>query len=107
MLPFLGIPGFANGGDVAAGTTAWVGERGPELVRFGSAAHVTPNHKLGNASTEPTQMHSISIDARGAHDPAQTEAAVHRAMAQYVPHIVAASISSGHDMRRRAPSTRP
>jgi SLT domain-containing protein/phage-related protein len=35
--------GYASGGSVPAGDTAWVGEQGPELVHFGAAARVTPN----------------------------------------------------------------
>ena len=41
------IPGFASGGRFGAGTTAWVGERGPEVVQFGQPGNVIPNHALG------------------------------------------------------------
>ena len=37
----------ATGGPVGAGEYSWVGERGPEVVRFGQAGNVTPNHALG------------------------------------------------------------
>ena len=37
----------AMGGPVGAGEYSWVGERGPEVVRFGQAGNVTPNHALG------------------------------------------------------------
>lgn len=36
----LSIKRYAGGGDPLAGEVAWVGERGPELVRFGANAHV-------------------------------------------------------------------
>lgn len=34
------LTGYATGGDPVAGEWAYVGEQGPELVRFGKAAHV-------------------------------------------------------------------
>ena len=37
----------AMGGPVGAGEYSWVGERGPEVVRFGQPGNVTPNHALG------------------------------------------------------------
>ena len=102
LLSFIPIPGFAEGGDVAAGTTAWVGERGPELVHFGSSAHVTPNHKLGGASG----MHigDVHIDARGATDPAAIEAAAHRGYQAAVQTSVSASRYIAAQDQRRVPS---
>jgi|GEM_PF-6295444 len=38
----------AMGGDVQAGNSYLVGERGPEVVTMGGNGHVTPNHKLGS-----------------------------------------------------------
>jgi tape measure domain-containing protein len=37
----------AMGGDVQAGNSYLVGERGPEIITMGGNGHVTPNHKLG------------------------------------------------------------
>ena len=54
--------GRAAGGPVFGGNTYLVGEQGPELVTFGAAATVTPNHALGGSSI--TQQ--FNIDARGA-----------------------------------------
>jgi hypothetical protein len=39
-------PARALGGQVTAGTTYLVGERGPELVTMGATGYVTPNDKL-------------------------------------------------------------
>lgn len=39
----------ASGGSVSAGSSYWVGERGPELLRFSSAGNITPNHQLSKA----------------------------------------------------------
>ena len=43
------VTGKASGGSVSAGSSYWVGERGPELLRFSSAGHITPNHQLSKA----------------------------------------------------------
>lgn len=40
-------PARALGGQVTAGTTYLVGERGPEMVTMGANGYVTPNDKLG------------------------------------------------------------
>jgi sorbitol-specific phosphotransferase system component IIC len=37
----------ASGGNVFAGQTTMVGERGPEMVTFGQSGNVTPNSQLG------------------------------------------------------------
>ena len=50
----------AMGGPVGAGEYSWVGERGPELVRFGQAGTVIPNQ-----GGTPIIVHStIEIDGR-------------------------------------------
>lgn len=60
------VPGFANGGPVRSGTTAIVGERGPELVHFGRDAYVTPNHRLvAGQATAAGASTSVVIDGRG------------------------------------------
>lgn len=38
----------AMGGDVQAGNSYLVGERGAEIITMGGNGHVTPNHKLGS-----------------------------------------------------------
>lgn len=40
-------PGFANGGRTPVGTPFWVGERGPELMRFDAPGTVVPNYRTG------------------------------------------------------------
>lgn len=40
---------LANGGDFSAGERLLVGERGPEIVTFGSSGTVTPNSQITNA----------------------------------------------------------
>lgn len=45
---FGGLAGArAAGGPVAAGGSYLVGERGPEIVRFGQSGYVTPNNRIG------------------------------------------------------------
>lgn len=40
---------LAGGGNAAAGSFSWVGEKGPELVRFGANAHVFPTDAIRNS----------------------------------------------------------
>lgn len=49
--------GYARGGNAPKGDTAWVGENGPELVRFGAAARITP--------TEQATGHTFNITING------------------------------------------
>lgn len=53
------LPKFASGGDADAGTSALVGEHGPEVVTFGRNAHVWPNGSGGGS--QPIQ---IFLDGR-------------------------------------------
>ena len=89
---------YATGGDVTAGVSYDVGEMGREKFTPTQDGKITPNKDLGGYTYAPV------IDARGSNDPAQTEAAVHRAMRQYAPGIVAASAKSQHEMKMRRPS---
>jgi hypothetical protein len=56
---------FANGGFAAAGTTALVGERGPEFVRFMQPAQVYPNGSGGGGLS----VQSLAINIHDARDP--------------------------------------
>ncbi|RVJ51640.1 phage tail length tape measure family protein [Sinorhizobium meliloti] len=44
--PWAGLRGYANGTSSARPGVAWVGEKGPELVRFEGGEEVIPNHRL-------------------------------------------------------------
>lgn len=44
--PWAGLRGYANGTSSARPGVAWVGERGPELVRFKGGEEVIPNHRV-------------------------------------------------------------
>jgi hypothetical protein len=44
--PWAGLRGYANGTSSARPGVAWVGEKGPELVRFKGGEEVVPNHRL-------------------------------------------------------------
>ena len=77
----LRAPGFATGGSVPAGQTAWVGEQGPELVRFGSAASIVPNHKLGSVgSTSGNVTNNITVTVQGGNTNEETGAIVAKAI---------------------------
>ncbi|WHA40581.1 tape measure protein [Agrobacterium larrymoorei] len=78
--PSAPLPMYASGTPSARRGVALVGEKGPELVRFGGGEQVIPNHQLGAALQPPTipklsaapaqASHTIApvyhIDARGA-----------------------------------------
>jgi hypothetical protein len=89
---------FAGGGDVLAHHPAMVGERGPEMFIPRSAGRIVPNNQL----TGGGDTHVYHIDARGATDPA----AIHAAVARALPHAVAASAQTQHQMRVRTPQGR-
>lgn len=93
--------GFAGGGDFVANRPLLVGENGPEIVNFGSGGHVTPNHALGG----DTHNWNIPIDARGSTDPAAVEAGIHRAMSQWAPKIVGASLNAANEKKARTPAS--
>lgn len=97
------IPGFATGGDTPTESPFWVGEDGPELMSLPFTTHITPNRDAVSmtGSSSPT----FHIDARGSNDPAQTEAAIHRAMSQYLPQAVAASVHASQEYRKRRPGS--
>ncbi|RVG73617.1 phage tail tape-measure protein [Sinorhizobium meliloti] len=44
--PWAGLRGYANGTSSARPGVVWVGEKGPELVRFKGGEEVIPNHRL-------------------------------------------------------------
>ena len=92
-----GLPGFAAGGDTPSNMPFVVGENGPEVLQFPVPGHVTPNHRIATGST--THM-PISIDARGATDPAATKAMVYQAIADAAPHI--ARMTSAAQAKHRA-----
>lgn len=90
---------FADGGDVRAGLAAIVGERGPEVFVPHTAGTIIPNHALGGKVE-----HHYHIDARGAHDPAAVEAAVHRGMQQVINMTPRIALEAVVDYTRRTPS---
>ena len=66
----------AMGGQVQAGSTYLVGERGPELFTAGGTGHVTPNHQMPSSnSTNVTQVFQMSDNARREAKQAVMEAA--------------------------------
>lgn len=78
---------FADGGNPPVGKVSVVGERGAELFVPKVSGTIIPNHMLGGASI------SVSVDARGANDPAAVELAAQRAVLAAAPAIIAASQS--------------
>lgn len=95
------IPGFANGVDNFSGGYAWVGERGPELLNLPHGSSVIPNHRLPSMGG-----HTVNVDARGATDPAQVQAAVNRALVPLLPSLASGIDTAQREMRLRGPSMR-
>jgi tape measure domain-containing protein len=81
-----GIPGFANGTRFAPGGLAVVGERGPELVNLPRGSQVIPNKDVRGGSGI-----NITVDARGANDPAAVRAQVQQGILEAAPAIIAAA----------------
>lgn len=48
--PWAGLRGYASGTSSARPGVAWVGEKGPELVRFKGGEQVIPNHRVHGAA---------------------------------------------------------
>lgn len=96
ILPFL-----ASGGPIDG--PAIVGENGPELYVPSSPGVIVPNHKL--SSVGGGNSTSIAIDARGAGDPAQVRVAIHQAISEAAPHIMAGAVSLNRNINQRKPSS--
>ncbi|WP_339862368.1 tape measure protein [Paremcibacter congregatus] len=77
---------YADGGNPPVGKISMVGERGPELFIPKQSGTIIPNHKLGGSGGGVV----INVDARGATNPAEVEAAANRAVAKAVPQIMKA-----------------
>lgn len=82
----LGLPGFANGTRFAPGGMAIVGERGPELVNLPRGSQVIPNKDIRGGGGI-----NITVDARGANDPAAVRAQVQQGILEAAPAIIAAA----------------
>jgi hypothetical protein len=81
-----GIPmtGKAIGGSVQSGQPYMVGERGPEMFVPSRSGSIVPNGGTGGGI-------NISVDARGASDPAAVRQQVELGIAQAAPYIIAAA----------------
>ncbi|MGN7734367.1 phage tail length tape measure family protein [Ensifer sp. 22564] len=63
--PWAGLRGYATGTPSARPGVAWVGEKGPELVRFKGGEEVIPNHRLYRpANTNAPAQSSSSAQAQ-------------------------------------------
>jgi hypothetical protein len=78
------LPGRAIGGSVQSGQPYMVGERGPEMFVPSRSGSIVPNGKMGGGI-------NISVDARGASDPAAVRQQVELGIAQAAPYIIAAA----------------
>jgi len=87
------LPGIARarGGSVAKNSPYMVGEQGPELFIPGGSGTIIPNRNLSNGSGGSPI--NISVDARGASDPAAVRAQVQQGIMEAAPAIIAAAES--------------
>jgi ABC-type transporter Mla subunit MlaD len=76
----------AIGGPVQSGNAYMVGERGPEMFVPSRSGSIVPNGGMGGGI-------NISVDARGASDPAAVRQQVELGIAQAAPYIIAAAQS--------------
>lgn len=91
----------AAGGPVVPGKAYLVGERGPELIVPRTAGQVIANDNLRGMSGGNSVTINVSVDARGATDPAMVEAAATRAVYAAAPAIIrAAEASTLHRAQR-------
>jgi tail tape-measure protein len=93
------VPGRAEGGPVAAGTTYMVGEKGPELFRPRSAGTVVPNSALRSGGGSPSHL-TMTINFAGAFGRDELVAAS-RAAAQAGAQKAIAAANAGYAARGR------
>jgi len=85
------LAGRARGGSVANNTPYMVGEQGPELFIPGGSGTIIPNRNLSSGGGASNI--NITVDARGASDPAAVRAQVQQGILEAAPAIIAAAES--------------
>lgn len=89
--------GFAaEGGDLVAGRSYVIGEKGPELFTPGVNGTVTPNDALGG-----TQQNIYNINASNAMSPAEVEQRIQLAISMARPGIIRDSVKATQEHGRR------
>jgi hypothetical protein len=86
------VPGKAIGGSVGKNRPYMVGEQGPELFIPGGSGTIIPNRNLSSGGGGGGPI-NISVDARGASDPAAVRAQVQQGIMEAAPAIIAAAES--------------
>jgi hypothetical protein len=81
----------AIGGSVGKNRPYMVGEQGPELFIPGGSGTIIPNRNLSNSGGGNSI--NVSVDARGASDPAAVRAQVQQGILEAAPAIIAAAES--------------
>jgi len=87
------VPGKAIGGSVGKNRPYMVGEQGPELFIPGGSGTIIPNRNLSSSGGSGGSPINISVDARGASDPAAVRAQVQQGILEAAPAIIAAAES--------------
>jgi uncharacterized coiled-coil DUF342 family protein len=84
------IPANAYGGSVRGNKPTLVGERGPELFIPNGNGTIIPNSNMRGGGGGGNNI-SVSVDARGASDPAAVRAQVQQGIIEAAPAIIAAA----------------
>ena len=96
-----GLPAHANGGMASAGL-AIVGERGPEVVNFGSNATVTSQAQLSHLSGGGSSGVTVSIGNITSNDPDMVRMMVAQGVAAATPYITKQATDRTLTQARRA-----
>lgn len=99
-LPVPALPPKAYGGSVTGKKPYMVGERGPELFIPGGNGTIIPNSNMRGGGGGGSNF-NISVDARGASDPAAVRAQVQQGILEAAPAIIAAAESRTISSLRR------
>jgi hypothetical protein len=95
------FPGFASGTDDASGGFAWVGERGPELMKMPGGTSITPAASLRSGGGGDQHFY---IDAKGAE--IGVEEKIVRALAAAKPRFIGEALANFSDVQQRTPPSR-
>lgn len=98
------MPRFASGGLVAMASPAAAYSMDSEGMRPAIGTMISSSIAGASSQSFGGDQYHFAIDARGASDPAQIEAAVHRGLRNFGPQMIAASIALGRDRQSRQPN---
>jgi len=90
----------AMGGQVQAGSSYLVGERGPEVVTMGGTGYVTPNHRLGGESDSSKMIVNVNNAPQGTRVEQRTDN-----QGNQIADVFIADVANGGPMSKTMQST--